>query len=189
MWKMAVKAKMFNKQASDPKSKPDQILQTLALQHGQVVADIGSGGGYFAFRFAQAVGEQGYIYTIDIDQAKLEFIQQSAQEKKVNNLTTVPATENWTLPQKVDLIFMRNVLHHIPNRIQYFAKLQELLKPNGRVAIVEYNGKGSVSFHKLFGHYVKAEVICEEMTQAGYQVAQTADFLAEQSFTVFTANR
>jgi arsenite methyltransferase len=41
------KAKMFNKKASDPKNKPDQILEILALQPGQTIADVGAGGGYF----------------------------------------------------------------------------------------------------------------------------------------------
>jgi hypothetical protein len=35
-----LKAEMFNKKASNPKNKPDQILETLALRQGQKVADI-----------------------------------------------------------------------------------------------------------------------------------------------------
>ncbi len=37
---------MFNKKASNPKSKPEQILEVIALKHGQCIADIGAGGGY-----------------------------------------------------------------------------------------------------------------------------------------------
>ena len=35
---------------------------------GRVIADIGAGGGFFAFRWAQAVGPTGFIYAVDIDQ-------------------------------------------------------------------------------------------------------------------------
>jgi len=42
------KAKMFNKEASDPKNKPDQILKAIALQPGKCIVDIGAGGGYFS---------------------------------------------------------------------------------------------------------------------------------------------
>ena len=38
-------AKMFNKKASNPKNKPDQIIEAIALKHGQCIADVGSGGG------------------------------------------------------------------------------------------------------------------------------------------------
>ena len=52
-----LKAKMFNKKASHPRNKPNQIIETIGLKYGQVVADIGAGGGYFTLRFAEIVGE------------------------------------------------------------------------------------------------------------------------------------
>ena len=45
---MASKAKMFNREAANPKNKPEEILKTLALQQGEKIADIGAGGGYFS---------------------------------------------------------------------------------------------------------------------------------------------
>jgi len=53
---MSLKVKMFNRRASNPKNKPDQILKALTLQPRQNVADIGAGGGYFSLRFAELVG-------------------------------------------------------------------------------------------------------------------------------------
>jgi arsenite methyltransferase len=44
-------AKMFNKKASNPKNKPDEIINNLKILPGQHIADKGSGGGYFSFRF------------------------------------------------------------------------------------------------------------------------------------------
>ena len=52
---MSLKVKMFNRQAADPKSKPDEILKALGLQPKQKVVDLGAGGGYFALRFADVV--------------------------------------------------------------------------------------------------------------------------------------
>ena len=70
---MTNKAKMFNKKASDPKNKPDQIIETLGLQPGQTIADIGAGGGYFSLRFADAVGRKGVVYAIDTNPEFLEL--------------------------------------------------------------------------------------------------------------------
>jgi len=53
---------------SNPKSKPDQILEAIALKPGQNIADIGSGGGYFSLRFAKIVGQEGKIYAVDANQ-------------------------------------------------------------------------------------------------------------------------
>ncbi len=185
------KAKMFNKKASDPKNKPNQILETLALRPGQNIADIGAGGGYFSLRFADAVGKEGQVYAVDTDAGFLEFIRNSAMEKGLNNFKTVLAAEDkLTLPEKsLDFIFLRNVYHHLPNRVEYFRNLAGSLKPEGKVVIIEYKRGGLFSFRRIFGHYVPRKIIVEEMNQAGYQLEQEFDFLPKQSFTIFSLKK
>jgi predicted methyltransferase len=165
---MAYKARMFNKEAADPKNKPEMILKSLALQQGQKIADIGAGGGYFSLKFAEAVGRQGAVYAVDTDQV------------------TLTGKEDMTLPEKVDMIFLRNVYHHIPNRVSYFAKLRLSLKPDGRIAIVDHEGRGHFGLHRIFEHRVTQATIVEEMTKAGYSISESIDFLPEQSFTIFS---
>ncbi len=183
------KAEMFNKKASDPKNKPDEVLKALDLQQGQKVADVGAGGGYFALRFAETVGTEGRVLAVDVNQNFLEFIQNSAKEKGLVNVETVRTPkENASLPEKqLDLIFMRNVCHHLTNRVDYFTQLKNSLKPKGRIAIIEYRSGGRFSFHRMFGHHVHKETIIKEMKEAGYQLEKDMDFLPEQSFTLFSA--
>ena len=88
------KARMFNKRASDPKNKPDRVLEALGLKKGQVIADIGSGGGYFSFRFCEMVGRGGKVYAVDTNDGFLKYIQTQAEKKGVDNLVTVPVTED-----------------------------------------------------------------------------------------------
>ena len=184
---MRRKAKMFNKKASNPKNKPDLILDHLQLKKGNLVADIGSGGGYFSLRLAEAVGKEGVVFAVDTNSGFLEFIKEKAKEKGLNNVKTIlTSEENLSLPENVDLVFMRNVCHHIPNRTDYFRRLKKLLKEGGRIAILEYRKAKRFTFHGLFGHYVPKEKIMKEMTQAGFQLEEEWDFLPEQSFTVFS---
>jgi arsenite methyltransferase len=188
---VSFQAKMFNRKASDPKNKPDQILKTLALQLGQNVADIGAGGGYYSLRFAEAVGSEGHVFAVDKDQEFLEFIKYSAKERRLDNVEPVLVTEDsLALPERsLDLIFMRNLTHHIRNRVKYFRKLKATLKPEGRIAIIEYRTGGRVGFRKMFGHYVPQEIIVEEMKEAGYRLIEDLDFLPEQSFTIFSLKK
>lgn len=86
---------------------------------------------------------------------------------------------------KVFDIFLRNVYHHLPNRIDYFRKMAKVLKPDGKVVIIDYKPGGSFSFHRLFGHNVPPRKIIEEMEAAGYQTGESYDFLPGQSFTIF----
>jgi arsenite methyltransferase len=184
-----VKAEMFNRKASDPKNKPDEILEALALQQGQKVADIGAGGGYFSLRFAEAVKRDGGVFAVDTDPKFLENIKDNAKKKELDNVETILATEdNPTLPeQSIDLVFMRNVCHHLSNRVEYFKKLKGALKPDGRIAIIEYKADGGrFSFHRKFGHYVPKETIIAEMKEAGYRLEKDLGFLPEQSFTIFS---
>jgi arsenite methyltransferase len=183
------RAEMFNSKASNLKNKPDEVLKNLDLQHGQTVADIGSGGGYFALRFAETVGADGHVFAVDTEQNFLDFVQNSAKEKGLNNVETVLATkDSINLPEKsLYLIFMRNVTHHLPNRPEYFKKLKAVLKPKGRIAIIEYRRDKGFSFHRMFGHYVPKETIIKEMEEAGYQLEKDLDFLPEQSFTIFSS--
>ena len=182
------KAEMFNRKASDPKNKPDEILKALGLQQRQKVADVGSGGGYFALRFAEIVEAEGRVFAVDTNPKFLEFIQDSAKEKVLTNVETVLTEEDKPiLPEKsVDLVFMRNVCHHLSNRVDYFRRLRNSLKTSGRVAIIEYRSGRGFSFHRLFGHYVAKEKIIEEMQEAGYKLEKEVDFLPEQSFTLFS---
>jgi ubiquinone/menaquinone biosynthesis C-methylase UbiE len=187
---MSLQAKMFNRKAANPKNKPDQILETLGLQPRQNVADIGAGGGYFSLRFAELVGREGKVFAVDTNSGFLEFIKNSAEEKGLVNVETVLVTEKGlTLPENVDLVFMRNMCHHIPNRLEYFRKLKDFLKAGGRIAIVEYRSAKRFSFRGMFGHYVSKEIIVKEMNEAGYRLQEDLDFLPEQSFTIFSLHK
>jgi len=180
---------MFNKKASKPKNKANQIMETLALKPGQIIADIGSGGGYFTYRFAKAIEDKGKVYAVDTNQEFLAFIKKQATEQGLTNVVTLLTTsEHPDLPKHtLDYVFLRNVTHHLPNRVDYFRRLKETLKPNGKVVIIEYDGRGRLfSFQKLHRHYVPQHTLLEEMKQAGYTIHQSFDFLSEQSFTIFS---
>jgi len=182
---------MFNKKASDPRNKPDEIIRAVGLRPGEAVADIGSGGGYFAFRFAEVVGPRGTVYAADTNEDFLNFINSEARDRGITNVRTIPVPEEGVeLPEKsLDMIFTRNVYHHLKNRAEYFRKLSGLLKPGGRLVIIEHKKGDSFSFHNLFGHTTDPETIRKEMREAGYSLEKTFDFLPEKSFSIFSKKK
>jgi len=184
---MSRKAELFNKKASSPKSRPEEILQALSLKPGQSIADIGSGGGYFTLRFAEAVGGSGLVYAVDTNQEFLDYIAKNARNRGIANIKIVPASSIHSMIPggSLNVIFLRNVYHHLKNRAEYFRRMSRLLKPEGRIAVIEYDGRGGFSFHKIFGHYVPQKKIAEEMREAGFKAEKTLDFLPEQSYTIF----
>jgi len=183
-------AKMFNKKASNPKNKPYKIIKAIELKRGQNIADIGAGGGYFSLRFAKIVGNEGKVYAVDTNPKFLQFIKNIANEKKLNNIITILANKKLNLPEeKLDFIFMRNITHHISNRVEYFKGLKRFLKPSGKVIIIEYRKGKFFTFRGLFGHHVSKRILIQEMEEAGFKLRRTFDFLPEQHFTIYSRNK
>src|SRR3954471_10569376 len=67
--------------------KPNVLVRALGLRRGQVVAEVGSGPGYFTPLLARAVGPTGHVYAIDPEAAVLDVLRQRL--KGVRNVTPV----------------------------------------------------------------------------------------------------
>lgn len=180
------KAEMMNKRASQPKFKMNEILEVLLVEKGGAIADIGSGGGCFTVRFAEKVGLDGKVYAVDTNTDNLNYVKNYAEETQLTNIETVLAEENKIiLPEKCDLIFLRNAFHHIKEPETYFRNLKRYLKPRGKIVIIDYKKRAAFNFITLMGHYVEEEHIQETMKNAGYELYERYDFLPEQSFNIF----
>ena len=163
----------------------DRVIESLEIRPGDRVADIGSGGGYFVFALAKAVGADGKVYAVDIDQAMNDLVAQQAKKEGVGNIEVILAkSDDPLLPSSgVDLIFTSNTYHHIENRVNYFSSLRNYLRPNGRIAIIEFDRRGWLD--GLWQHYTPSEFIKREMEQAGYRLQREFNFLDRQSFLIF----
>jgi ubiquinone/menaquinone biosynthesis C-methylase UbiE len=172
----------FNRDSSQ---QPERVIAALDLKPGDRVADLGAGGGYFTFRFADAVGPTGRVYAIDVDPDMIEYLKTRAAADGYQNVEVRAATADdaGLPPDSVDLLFTCNTDHHLDDRSAYFARTRSTLRPGGRVAIIDMNGTGWFSW--LFGHATPADTVRAEMQAAGYQLAEQHDFLDGQSFLVF----
>jgi predicted methyltransferase len=165
--------------------QPERVVESLALEPGNRVADLGAGGGYFTGRLAEAVGPDGLVYAVDVDEPLLSDLGERIAAEGHGNVETVLAHyDDPLLPETgVDLLFTVNTYHHLEERSAYFENARRYLRPGGRVAIIEFDGGGF--FQRLFPHYTEPETIREEMSAAGYSLVADHDFLERQSFLVF----
>ena len=179
--------KMLNREAAAEKMMSGEIIKHLHIQKGHAVADIGSGGGYFTLEFARKVGKTGTVYAVDAQLKDLNFIRRQSEQEGLVNIVFVPVTgDTVNLPDTcLDLIFVRNAFHHLPQPARYFRNLKRCLKQSGKVAIIEHKPKAGYSFVAMFKHYTPDAVIVRKMTDAGYTLVQSFDFLPAQSFNVF----
>ncbi len=121
------------------KLRIDDAVAALKLKPGDVVADIGAGSGVFTLPLATAV-PKGRVYAVDIDQGLVDHIAKKAHEAKAANVRAVlGAFTDPKLPARdVDVAFIYDVLHHIEDRAGYLKNLAPYLKPDGRIAVIDF---------------------------------------------------
>lgn len=180
-------AQIFDDPKRDAWQKPHEVIQALALKPNAVIADIGSGTGYFSVRFANMT-PKGRVYGVDTEPDMVKFLADRAKREGLRNITAVAgAPDNPRLPEKADLIILVDVFHHIDDREQYFRKLRASLKPGGRVAIIDFrmdSPDGPPRSARIAPERVEAE-----LKRAGYALAKEHTFLPNQYFLVFQPDR
>src|SRR5512134_4139069 len=163
----AVKRCAYEGGGRDEWQKPDEVVRALELAPGARVADLGSGGGYFTFRLAEAVGAGGRVFAVDVDEGLNTYVREEAARRELTQIAIVLAAyDDPRIPEPVDLIFTSNTYHHLEARPAYFANARRYLRPGGRIAVVEYKRQGF--FQWLFPHSTEASEIQAEMEEAGY---------------------
>jgi arsenite methyltransferase len=177
----------MNDPARDAWQKPREVIATLAIYQGLRVADLGAGGGYFTWRLAEAVGLQGKVYAVDIDETALDIVQKEMTSRGITNVVPIRAeSTDAKLPEPVDLVFSCDTYHHMEDRVAYFRSLAQYLKPGSRVAILDFHPHGF--FSGLLGHGTAKDDVRREMEAAGYRLVSDHNLVDTQHFQVFSRN-
>lgn len=177
---------MLNNRAKKGSTK---VLDALRIKAGDVIVDIGAGGGYYTFQFAKRVGGKGKVFAVDSNSDLLGYIDAKIKLSKIQNVVTVNCDEKgFSLPDtSCDLMFMRNVFHHISDAVSYFQNIKMNLSPQGRIAIIEWSPSTRGIYVSHAKHFTPEIEIYQRMKAAGFQHIETYSFLHKQSFNIFKA--
>lgn len=180
-------AQVFDDPKRDAWQKPHEVIQALKLKPDAIIADIGSGTGYFSARFAHMV-PKGRVYGLDTEPDMVKYLAERAKREGLKNITAVQAKPgDPRLPEKADLVILVDVYHHIEVRERYFRQLQNALKSGGSVAIIDFrmdSPDGPPKAARIAPDRVKAE-----LEKAGYVLDAEHTFLPNQYFLVFRPAR
>ena len=178
-------AKSFDDPARDAWQMPDRVIATLALEPGQVVADIGAGTGYFSVRLAKSPAAPK-VYAVDIEASMVEYVRHRAMQEGLRNVVAVKAAaDRANLPEPVDVVLIVDTYHHIPNRVAYFAALKSSMKPGARLAIVDFR-KDAPDGPPVEFRFTPDQITAE-LGKAGFSRQAVHDFLPRQMFLTYVA--
>jgi SAM-dependent methyltransferase len=118
-----------------------------ALNEGETVIDLGSGGGIDCFLAARQVGPAGRVIGVDMTPAMLEKAEANRAQLGVPNvefrqgqIEALPVDE-----ATVDVILSNCVINLSPDKPAVFAEMLRVLKPGGRVSVSDIVTEGEFS--------------------------------------------
>ncbi len=159
----------------DPERKnwqsPELVLEKMGDLSGKVVADIGIGTGYFAFRL---INQGATVIGIDIDDRFLDYINERKSELSpdvaTRLVTRISDPDNPALNQdEVDWILIVNTYHYLKNRVSYLKKLIKTIKSGGKIMIVDFR-KGYSPVGPAENEKIYPPVTVSDLKSAGFRI-------------------
>ncbi|MGK7959145.1 class I SAM-dependent methyltransferase [Crocosphaera sp.] len=183
---------LFNNPRREEWEQTSKMLDSLNVQPGYNVADIGCGPGYYTFKFSKLVGSQGKVLAVDTVENHLNYVKNISEKYGVNNIELVNnTTDNAKLPpQQMDLIYMCSLYHIIystslePVKDRFVESIKQALKKEGRLIVVD-NGVVEDQTLPYHGPYIAKELIINQLKYYGFRLIDQYGFIPQRYVLVF----
>jgi precorrin-6B methylase 2 len=173
----------------EEEERTDLLLEALAIQPGQTVADIGAGSGYFSWRMARKVGDEGRVLAVDIQSEMLEMLMRNMAMRRVEKrvkpvLGTI--TDPKLPPNSCDLMLMVDVYHEFDHPFEMITAMISALKPGGRLVFVEFRLEDPKVPIKLLHRMSEEQVRKEMRLHPALKFLENKSPLPQQHILIFT---
>jgi predicted methyltransferase len=160
--------------------KVDQIFSAMGVRSGATVADVGAGDGFFTSRLARAVGPDGRVFAVDIDEGALTRLRKRLEDEGIRNVFVVRGTAtDPRLPERtLDAALIVNAYHEMTEHQQMLSALRSALKADGRLVIVEPisdTRRSSSRAEQTKEHQIAPEFALADARSAGFRIVAMQD--------------
>ncbi len=159
-----------------------------SLAPGEVVLDLGSGGGIDCFLAAQRVGADGYVYGVDMTDEMLDLARRNAARMGVSNvefrkgfIEAIPLSD-----ETVDVIISNCVVNLSPDKPTALREAYRVLRPGGRVAISDIVIDGDLSDLPVSEAQVRAALSWAGCIAGALTVKEVEETLGAAGFVEIT---
>jgi len=164
---------------------PTRAIKALELPKNAVIADIGAGSGYYAFRISPQVPE-GKVIAVDIQPEMLAFLKDRAKQLSITNVEPhLGAIDDLKLPaNSLDAALLVDAYHEFSHPAEMLASLFTSLKPGGRIYLLEFRAEDPRVPIKPLHKMTEAQARLE-LEGAGFRFLSNRRQLPWQHFLVF----
>lgn len=125
-------------------SDPENNIKQLNLASGMLVADFGSGSGFYTLAVAKEIGEEGKVFAVDIQKDLLERLKTEARQKRLSNIEVIwgdlERLGGTKLQERsLDAVVASNLFFQITNKDALCLEIKRVLKRNARVLIIDWS--------------------------------------------------
>lgn len=184
---------LFNNPDRERWEKTSENLYRLNAQKGFTIADVGSGPGYFSFKFADIVGETGKVYAIETNPLHLDYLNEYIKKYSIKNVEIINSgLESIGLHPsvKVDMVYMCSLYHVIyaalteDERMKFINSTINCLKEDGRLVIVDNDlvKDTDLPYH---GPYIDRSLIISQLWYHGLELVENFQFTPQRYVLVF----
>lgn len=179
-------ADWLERSTREEEERPEIVLAAMDLRNGNVVADVGAGSGFYSRRLARAVAPKGVVYANDIQSEMLDTLRAKAAGENITNIIPILGTEtDPKLPKATfDWVLLVDVYHELQQPKPMLAAIRASLKPDGRVALVEYR---ETTTHIRPEHRMSKEQVLGEWVPAGFRLEKIVETMPMQRLYIFAA--
>jgi predicted methyltransferase len=157
----------------DQWQRPADVIAAMNVKRGDVVADLGSGAGYFSLKLASAVTRSGKVLAVDIDQLQLRFVWLRALLAGCRNVhIRLSGRDDPGLPVgRVDAVLVANTYHELAHPDPVFDRVYDALRPAGRVVLIDRSTPGTDLNDVLRDHHeASPDTVAAELSRHGFGI-------------------
>lgn len=116
----------------------EKVVELLDIQETDSLADFGAGNGFFTIPFAEKTKET--VYAVDIEPKMLDLLKERAEQVGAGNIQYIESNlEEIELDDHlVNKGIVAFVMHEIPNMVKALAEFTRIIRPNGRLLILDW---------------------------------------------------
>lgn len=183
---------LFNNPKREEWEQTSKMMALLNIKKGDKVIDIGSGPGYFTYKFSKLVGDEGKVYALDIKKEHIEFVSNFCKTNAIKNIIPVlSTTDDLCVQEQADVLYMCSLYHSIyavspdAERDKFIISMKKALKKGGRLLLSD-NGPVTDESLPYHGPYINKELIISQLSFYGFKLKEFHQIIPQRYLLVFT---